>query len=308
MLDTFFLPTDTGDADIQIFRHPSTVTNLQWHTWLKPRGKTMCQIMCIGGGAGGGGGFTAAAAATRGGGGGGGSSGISRVTIPLFFLPDILYVQVGNGGLGRASGGGVATSGILSYVGIHPDTTASNILAISGAVAPVGGGTGTGAAVGAAGTAGTIAVIASMPLAGLGQFNLIAGQAGAAGGAQAGAIGPPATIPVTSCLTMGGGGGAGTTSADFSGSIITAITGSLLSTWKSNSAPGLAGTNSGASGYTIFKPFWSWCGLGGGASNTGAGGFGGDGGNGAGAGGGGGGTTGGTGGTGGPGIVIIMCW
>ena len=46
-----------------------------------------------------------------------------------------------------------------------------------------------------------------MPLAGAGQFALIAGQAGAAGGAVAGAIGPPTSIATTSCLTMGGSGG-----------------------------------------------------------------------------------------------------
>lgn len=306
MLDCLHIPTGTGASDVQEFTIPSTVTNTQWHTWIKPRGKTMCNIICIGGGGGGGGGFTAAAAAARGGGGGGGSSAVTRVEIPLIFLPDMLYVQVGAGGQGVLSGGGTAGSGILSYVAIAPNTTATNVLAVSGAVAAVGGGTGTGAAVGAAGTAGTIATIGAMPLAGLGQFAFIAGQIGIAGGAVAGAVGGAQSIPVTSVITMGGSGGAGTTSADFAGGLITAITDSYLSQIRPANAA--AGSFDGSGGFMHRAPLFSFCGLGGGASNAGVGGKGGMGGYGSGGGGGGGGTTGGRGGDGGTGIVIIVCW
>jgi hypothetical protein len=180
MLDVLDRPSATKSL-ISKFTRPCTVTNTQWETWQKPRGVSMVQILCIGGGAGGGGGFSAAAGNPRGGGGSGGASGVSRVTIPAFLLPDRLYIQVGAGGQGVGSGGGTGGSGILSYVAVAPDTTVSNVIVLSGAAAPTGGGTGTAAAVGAAGVAGTIAVIGSMPLAGLGQFDLIAGQIGVAG-------------------------------------------------------------------------------------------------------------------------------
>lgn len=299
-------PQPNGNTDIQVYPGWATVTNTQWRTWRKPPGKTMCHIFCLGGGGGGGGGFTAAAAAARGGGGGGGSSGQTSVTIPLAFLPDTLYIQSGAGGQGVGSGGGTAGSGILSYVAIAPNTTASNVVAVSGAAGAVGGGTGTGAAVGAAGTAGTIATIGAMPLAAMGQYTLLAGQAGAAGGAVAGAVGGAATIPVTGLRCMGGSGGAGTTSADFAGGLFTAITDSRLS--ESRPATPAAGSNNGSGGFTIWKPFFNFAGGGGSASNAGVGGAGGNGAFGSGGGGGGGGTTGGRGGDGGPGIVIITCW
>lgn len=304
MLDLGHLPTDTGVGDVQIFTRPCTVTNTQWETWRKPRGKSMMNIICIGGGGGGGGGFSAAAAAARGGGGSGGGSGVTRVTVPLVLVPDTLFVQVGAGGQGVTAGNGGA--GILSYVAIAPNTTATNVLAVSGAAGAAGGGTGTGAAVGAAGAAGTIATIAAMPLAGLGHFDLIAGQIGVAGGAVAGAVGTAQSIPVTSVLCMGGSGGAGTTSADFAGGLFTAIAGSWLS--EQRPATPAAGSNNGSGGVTLWEPFFSFGGGGGSSSNTGIGGAGGNGGHGSGGGGGGGGTTGGRGGDGGSGVVIITCW
>jgi len=305
MLDLLHLPSSV-QADVQIFTCPSTVTNLQWQTWRFPRGRSMVSIFCVGGGGGGGGGFTGAASTARGGGGSGGSSAITRVLVPGFLLPETLYVQVGAGGQGVGSGGGTAGSGVLSYVSIAPNTTASNIVAISGAAAAVGGGTGTAAAVGAAGTAGTIAVIGSMPLAGLGNFNMIAGQVGVAGGAVAGAVGTAQTIPVTSVLCTGGSGGAGTTSADFAGGAFTAISNSWLS--EQRPATPTAGSYNGSGGLQLWEPFFSFGGGGGSSSNAGIGGAGGNGAYGAGGGGGGGGTTGGRGGDGGSGVVIIISW
>jgi len=306
MLDLQHLPTSYGGADVQIFKRPSTVTNTQWLTWIKPRGKSMINIICIGGGGGGGGGFTRAAAAAGGGGGSGGSSSMSRVTAPLHLIPDMLYIQVGAGGAGVGSGGGTAGSGILSYVTIYPNTSASNTIAISGNATAAGGGTGTGAAVGALGAAGTIPLIASMPLAGLGHFDLIAGQAGVAGGAVAGGNGTAQIIPTTSILCTGGSGGAGTTSADFAGGAWTAITNSWLS--EQRPATPAAGSVNGGGGFEIWKPMFFFGGTGGSSSNAGAGGAGGNGSFGCGGGGGGAGTTGGRGGDGGSGIVIITCW
>ncbi len=306
MLDFGHFPTGDGTSDVQIFNTPSTVTNLQWLTYRKPRGKTMLSILCIGGGGGGGGGFTRAAAAAGGGGGGGGSSAVSRLLIPLFLLPDILYIQVGAGGQGVSSGGGTAGSGVLSYVSIYPNIATNNLLLVSGAAAAVGGGTGTGAAVGAAGTAGTIAAVANCPLSGLGYPMFIAGQLGIAGGAVAGGSPTAQTIPTTSIVTMGGAGGAGTTSADFAGGLISAVADTYLSQQRAQGAA--AGANSGSDGVQLWKPFFSFCGLGGSSSNTGIGGNGGHGAYGAGGGGGGAGTTGGRGGNGGSGIVVMTAW
>lgn len=306
MLDVFNLPSSTGATDIQIFTTPTvTLSNVQWHTWVKPRGKTMAFITCIGGGGGGGGGFTAAAAAARGGGGGGGSSAVTKLTVPLFQLPDTLYIQVGAGGIGQVSGGGVAGSGVQSYVAVHPDTTSVNVLLYSGGI-PTGGGTGTGAAVGALGSAGSIATVGNMPLSGIGVFSSIAGQNGTAGGAVAGAVGGAQSIPTTSVITSGGTGGAGTTSADFAGGLWTAVANSIISDWRP--ATPAAGSNNGSGGTTLWKPTFFFGGSGGSSSNAGIGGWGGNGSYGSGGGGGGGGTTGGRGGDGGSGIVIIYSW
>lgn len=308
MLDVGHLPLSVKTTDVQVFNRPSTVTDTQWLTWTKPRGATMVNILAIGGGGGGGGGFTAAAAAARGGGGGGGSSAHSRCLLPCLYLPDILYIQVGQGGQGVLSGGGTAGSGILSYVSIAPNLTTSNLLLASGAAGAVGGVTGTGAAAGTGGAAGTaVAAGSAMPLSGAGQVNWTAGQVGSAGGAQTGAVGVAVAIPVTQALCQGGSGGAGVTAADFAGGLFTAIAGSWLSEQRpATPAAGTAGHGSG--GPQIWQPFFSFGGGGGSSSNASAGANGGNGAHGAGGGGGGGGTTGGRGGNGGSGIVIILSW
>lgn len=306
MLDLFGLPP-SENADIQIFTRLTTVDGLQWMTWLKPRGVTMTIALAIGGGSGGGGGFTGIAGSGRGGGGAGGSSGIARVIIPAIFLPDSLYVQVGGGGVGGAADAAGGAGLTLSYISVAPNATpAYNILLRSGNAVATGGGAGTATAGGAGGAASTITSLTNMPLAGYGQFNSIAGQAGTAGGDDLGADGTAITIPVTGVLVQGGSGGAGTTSADFAGGACTAITNSYLS--QQRPATPAAGSFDGSGGVQLWKPFFSFGGLGGSSSNTGIGGNGGNGAYGAGGGGGGGGTTGGKGGDGGSGIVIICCW
>lgn len=312
MRDTCYILPETLDTDIQIFLGQTGTTNLQWTTWQKPLGRTMLNIFALSGGGGGGGGFAAAAASARGGGGGGGSSGTMRITIPLAFIPDVLYIQAGFGGAGVRSAGGTAGSGALSYVSVSPSTVAMDVLCISGAAAPTGGGTGTAAAVGAAGVGGTIPTLAlsvlghALGIVGL----LIAGQVGFAGGAIAGAVGGAGSFAQTGVCTMGGTGGAGTTAADFAGGLITAIAGSFISDMRPQNAT--AGSITGSSGIYLPKPFWSYCGMGGGASNAGEGGNGGNGGPGSGGGGGGGGIAGGGlnggGGDGGPGMVVMTCW
>ncbi len=305
MLDARHLPGATR-ADVQIFNRPSTVTNTQWQTWLKPRGVAMCNILCIGGGGGGSGGFTRAAAAAGGGGGSGGGSAVTRVTIPVAFLPDRLYVQVGAGGAGSASGSGGGAA-VLSYVAIHPNTAAMNVVAVSGNAGAAGGGAASGGSPGAAGAAGTIATIANMPLAGAGQFSFIAGQIGVIGGAVAGANGTAQALPTTSVICMGGTSGAGTTSADFAGGAFTAAANTFLSEQRP-ATPTAGTTGAGSAGPTIWQPLFFFGGGGGSSSNAAAGAAGGPGSYGSGGGGGGAGTTGGRGGEGGSGLVIITCW
>jgi hypothetical protein len=297
MLDFSHLPT-SNLSDTQIFKRPSTITNTQWTTWLKPRGKTMGYFIAIGGGGGGGAGFGAAAGAARGGGGGGGGASIGRLLVPLFMIPDRLYIQVGAGGLGATSG--LAAAGIPSFVSLVPDSTTRNILA--GSNGGNGGGTGTGAAAGTAGTAGAIVTSTGFDFG----INLaIAGNAGAAGGVQGGAVGGSYTQ--TNSGMPGGAGGAGSTSADFAGGGYTAAAGLYINSFAPAVAP--AGSNPGAHGRSFNDYFYHYSGFGGGSSNTTVGGPGGYGGIGAGGGGGGAGvTTGGRGGDGGSGIVIIVCW
>lgn len=306
MLDLGSLPS-LAKCDVQVFTGYAVTASLEWQTWRFPRGASMLAAFCVGGGAGGGGGFTRIAGAAGGGGGGGGSAGTCRLLVPAYYLPETLYISVGVGGRGVASGGGTAGGGVQSWIAVKPDLAqANNVLCQSAANSPAGGTTGTGAASGTGGAGGNIAVIGNMAMAGLGIFQAIAGQSGAAGGAQTGAIGTATTIPTTSVRTQGGAGGAGTTSADFAGGACTAIAGDWLS--EQRPATPAAGSFNGSSGPLIWEPFFSFGGLGGSASNAGVGGQGGPGAYGSGGGGGGAGTTGGRGGDGGQGIVIMIAW
>lgn len=304
----FNLPTDPG-FDRQIFNRPSTANNIQWMMWRKPkRDIALVNIIAIGGGNGGGGGFSGAAASARGGGGGGGSSGISRVTFPGLFCPDVLYIQVGCGGNGGAAGvaGNTLQAAQLSYVCVYPNTVLNNVILLSGNNAGAsGGGAGTAAAGGAAGPAATVATLANCGYgAGWGHYDFVAGVPGGAGGAHTGAVGGNAAMN-TAGPCMGGAGGAGVTAADFAGGPFPNIANTL---WALNRpAQAAAGSNDGSSGAMMWAPFYSYSGGGGGSSNAGVGGNGGRGAYGSGGGGGGGGTTGGSGGDGGSGLVIITC-
>lgn len=307
MLDLYGLPgvLPGVDSKVQIFNRPSTVTNIEWMTWLRPRGVTMASVFCIGGGGGGGGGFTGAASSARGGGGSGGSSGHARGVLFLNQL-ERLYIQVGAGGVGVGSGGGQAPSGVLSWVGVFPDTTSQNMICQSGAVAATGGTTGTGAAGGAAGAASTVGTIANANFSSLGAFLFIAGQVGVSGGSQAGANGTGITFQNNGLICTSGTGGGGTTSADFQGGAFAALANTYIS--EQRPATPAAGSFDGSGGAAIWNPPYFFGGGGGSSSNTGVGGKGGNGAHGGGGGGGGGGTTGGRGGDGGNGLVIITCW
>lgn len=307
MFDLGHLPTGRS-ANVTWFNVASTVTNTQWHTWIKPLGVSSIFIMCVGGGGGGGGGATRASG-TGGGAGGGGSSSTTRVLIPAWSVPDVLYVEVGAGGAGGAAAASGA-NGLLSYVAIYPDnSTVLNILARSGNAAATSGVAGSVAANGSGGTGGTIATIANMPLAGYGIFAFIAGRDGASGGVQSGAIGGPANFNTTSAISQGGAGGAGTNTVSYAGGLITAIANTLIS--DSRPSGSAAGSNDGSGAPLLAPPngpFWPYCGLGGSSSFNGVGGNGGPAGPGSGGGGGGAGTTGGRGGNGGDGYVLLIAW
>ena len=156
MFDQFHTPPRFRQ-NTQIFERNTRVSGQGFQIWYKPKGCSMVSMIAIGGGGGGGGGFSRTAGSAGGGGAGGGAAGIARFICPAQLLPDELYVQCGDGGIGGAasvSGG----SGTLSYVLYNPTTIAApNIVLASGATAPGGGGAGTGAAAGAAPAAPSIA-------------------------------------------------------------------------------------------------------------------------------------------------------
>ena len=265
-------------------------------TYKVPDWASRLYIVCIGSGAGGGASTTGSAT----GGSGGGSSSVSKLLIPSSSVPKVLYVHVPFGGAGGVPPSGNGGAGGISYVTISPSIIPMNTLLRSGNA-------------GASGvTAGTISTIANMPLAGSGQFVLIAGQTGTGGGASSGGTGTAQTIPTTSVVCMGGTGGGGGDSAtnNGGGGTITAIANSYLSEIRPIQSPaGGAGAGTGGSnGFLVDDLFFSFPGMGGSAGNP-DGGFGGKGGYGSGGGGGGRGqTTAGNGGAGGEGLVIITAY
>ena len=260
-------------------------------------------------GAGGSGGYGVVGAnSTAAGGGGGGSSGQTSLTIPTQLLPPVLYCSVA---LGNNLGTEVNTS-----VCAYPDVGAANNV-IARATGGSGGSNGSGATGGDGGTAGAIATIAQMPLGGVGNYILLAGQEGIAGGAAV--EGAALTPPTTGLRCMGGTGGGGLPAAATVGQAGGLINNSFISIPLIPGAIGpSAGTTPGADGANGFTH--DFCGMyhmggTGGSSTHGSatgaglvGGNGGKGGTGCGGGGGGGALTGSTqgiGGYGGDGLAIL---
>jgi hypothetical protein len=297
MSDMSHLPNIFNGAETFVF---NALGVNDWQSIIVPRGKSHIEIICIGSGASGAGGFSAAAATARGGSGGGGSAAFSRLILPTFILPPLMYANVALGPLGSAPGV-AGLGGALSYVSLQPNNTRANLLVQSGTVAPTGGSVGTAAAIGNSGNGGTVAVAStSGPYSAYGGMVGTAGIPGGSGGAIAGGIGAAVTWGAGINIS-GGAGGAGTTSADFAGGTITG------SGWFPTIAGGLAASR-GNDGFLTNVPFGSCGGSGGGSSNAGAGGDGGNGAIGSGGGGGGSGVTGGKGGNGGHGLIIVSFW
>lgn len=309
----------TPGYNLQYFEGMSSGTLTEWKTWVKPRGVNWVYV--IGVGAGGGGGGTRNSV-TAGGGGGGGSGAQSILLIPSMFVPDTLYIQVGNGsaGGGNTTGG---SNGIPTYVCIEPDITITPNMTLLLANAGGGGGPGTASA-GTTGAAGAVTNIANMCLAGRGRYNFFAGQAGGLGGTTGAPGNPGASItpPATGLMVTGGagGGGGGTTGGGAGGNIAT-IAGMLGTDFFSLPTSIAAGASvatpagTSAAGFSAKNFLFNFGGGGGGGASTTAGGTSSGGSSGApGCGGGGTGgcnttnTTISPGGNGGPGFVYIISW
>lgn len=254
-------------SDVQMFQSQGGA----WMSWNKPRGASMCYMLCIGGGGGGGGcNSNTNSSDFTGMGGGGGSSGLATLVIPALLLPDTLYVQVGAGGAGGAGGSGsgatAGSAGGVSYVSLSKNTSAPNVVLYSGGAAGGGGvalpSTSSTTSSGAAGSAASAAT--NTVLGTLGLFNAVAGQAGAAGFSGTNAWG---SIP----LNGGPGGAANVAAANTvdwtfaswaSGANLNRVDQSGFTNWKpffsiaaggtynapTGSIPGASGVGSGGAG------------------------------------------------------------
>jgi hypothetical protein len=197
----YHLPNNLRGADVQEFRGN---TNVVWAVWQKPRGCTMATMLGLGGGGAGGTGVIGANSVSAGG-GGGASGNQTRVTMPLIYLPDVLYVS--------APGPAVNAAGAQTSISIAPDTVNNNLI-----LRADGGNKGGNAAAGTGGSGGTAASVNTLtqnPLAATGIHAALAGQAGIIGG---GAVsGGTLTIPVTGLVCCGGTGGGGLPAAAATG-------------------------------------------------------------------------------------------
>lgn len=322
-IDFPFLPPGVN-GDIQIFSSPNNAIT-QWQQWVKPRGVTMVYMLLIGGGGGGGGGFTGVSTSARGGGAGGACSSIAVHIFPAIFLPDVLKVSVGSGGLGSTgsgvAGGNATNSYVALGVGLTAGSTIPNLLAESGNAAAGGGAAGAGSGNATGGSVPSIGTKARMAWAqaySISTFTV--GIVGATGGVATGGAGTLVNavwnlIPLS---PGSGGGGVNTVGIGSAGGVITLqaamdFADGSYTPASSHLPGGTAGSGAavggnGSAGIQNFKPFVMTGGTGGGSADGQAGGNGGKGGIGCGGGGGGGGTTGGRGGDGGNGIVAMIAW
>ena len=286
-----------------------------WQTWQKPRNCKFIYITTIGGGGGGGGG--ANTSGNGGGGGGGGSSSITKTFIPAALLPDLLYIQVGLGGLGGATATNGGSGGITT-ISIEPNTTPTNVIIRSGDVGATGGNGGTIAVAGTGGNGGTTFSTTNGFLSSLGVTSSIVRSIGNDGGF--GFVGGGTITSLSSLIVCGGGGGGGKSNTNggaggsvLAGGVLGRVAGGVGGTTGGNGGNGTLTITPNLLTYSSTQfPFATNGGAGGGG-NAAISGGGGNGGNGAiGSGGGGAGSTdGGTGrngGNGGDGIVIITCF
>jgi len=269
MLDLFNIPTPQT-ANYQEF-FGGTVSQNTIRTWVKPRGASMVRFMLLGGGGGGGNGSSTA------GGGGGGSGAVTSWIGPAMFVPDILNIRVGSGGVGN-------TAGDPCYI-YYRSSNGDNLLLRSN------GGSGGGTSAG--GNGGTAMTPNQFTASGI--FTSIAGQAGTAGSST----GAGTAQPASTTTFLGGGSGGSGANASASGPVTPNYGYPLLQ--------GVAGgLIASGNGYFITQPILVGCGGAGGSTSTAVGTGGGRGG--IGCGGGGSGEDGASGGRGGDGAVFIWAW
>lgn len=302
MLDFSHIPTPYGAATVESF-YGNAGTTMEFR-WTKPRGKSMCSILLVGAGGNGGNGVVGANSTAAGGGGGGSGSQVN-ITVPLWAVPDTLFI-----GLGSASCAVMITEQYVVNNRLVFSTSGGN------------GGNASGATAGAAGTAGAVSNAGSMPLGWQWVHQAVAGQAGIIGGTTV--AGAALTLPVTGlCVTGGTGGGglpAAASAGTAGGSFTVPASPSRFVAHAGGAAQATATlpANWGNNGYRpVAGLIYGYGGTGGGSTHgtaTGGGLVASRGGNGApgcGGGGGGGALTGSTvggGGLGGPAFCIITCW
>lgn len=231
MLDTFNFPTPQT-ANYQEFYGAS---GSRTRSWVKPRGASMVRFLLIGAGGGGGNGSATA------GGGGGGSGAIVSWIGPAMFVPDILQIYVGRGGIGNADG-------LNSLVAYYSNNENNTLLFADGGIAGSTGGT--------AGTGGAAMIPNQFTASGI--FTSIAGQNGGAGSTSGAGTGISASATT---FLSGGAGGAG--SAGGTGGSVTPNYG-----YTALPATTAGGTVAGANGYFITQPILVGCGGAGGTTST----------------------------------------
>jgi hypothetical protein len=150
MLDFSHLPYDpTARVKTDFFNNASL--NNEWYTWRKPAGCKFIYVYAMAGGGGGGTSSNTVSAQRNGGGGGGGAGNISTCLAPALLIPDILFIQVGAGGITPLISNTQGTAGGNTTVSV--DTIAGTLPNLYGAIAWAGGGGGGGPGGTAGGTA-----------------------------------------------------------------------------------------------------------------------------------------------------------
>jgi len=218
---------DRTDANIQVFVGGKTRAEYtHYETWNKPAGVKWIYMMAVG--AGGSGSSTQAFGSSGPGGAGGGSGGQTTAFLPAFFVPDLLFVDVGAGGdpVSAALADGIAGThtDIRSDIGqnalVQQQVSFCFAYGGSGGVSPTVVSTG-----GVGGTGASISQIANSVPSGRGLFSFFAGQSGTNGGNNGSSglgHGINQLYPSDGlCVTGGtGGGGGGNTTAYYGGGFI----------------------------------------------------------------------------------------
>lgn len=302
MSDPLYYP---HSENVSFFVGSAIAVNTNWQIWRKPVGKTMLHILLCGAGGNGGLGAIGANNTAAGGGGGGSGSQVSLV-IPLYAIPDVLYLSLG------------AVAGVGSRITIAPNATPASCIA--NVTAGSNGGNAVGATAGGAGSGGAAAATNSMPLGfAIGVVSNTVGTPGTIGGTTT--AGGAIVLPTSGTRLSGGAGGGGLPAAGAVGTAGGGLSANDFFGAIAGGAGGATGTTppgNGSCGLTWNKAlFFNLGGCGGGSTHgtaTGAGlvqSNGGDAGLGCGGGGAGGaltGSTAGAGGKGGASFAILTVW